>query len=172
MSTCAQCRRGACRAMPCRMQNKVIAHAQRFANHLACSPTSPSTHQNAMKTLLFLLAIVAVTTARFEFTEEWELWKKVNLDIDYVRDTLLFSANIGTREGVLVKRGRTPASRHLGGQQELYWQPQRACRRVRFHPGHEWLRWPGRLVYNSSCFNAEVVEAYMAVWYNVIEVIF
>ena len=30
-----------------------------------------------MKTLVFLLAVVALATAAFEFTEEWEIWKKV-----------------------------------------------------------------------------------------------
>ena len=35
-------------------------------------------YKDTMKTyLLFLLAVVAVATARFKFTEEWELWKKV-----------------------------------------------------------------------------------------------
>ena len=31
----------------------------------------------AMKTLVILFAVVALATAAFEFTEEWELWKKV-----------------------------------------------------------------------------------------------
>lgn len=32
----------------------------------------------AMKGILVLLAVVAATSAKFEFTEEWELWKKVH----------------------------------------------------------------------------------------------
>ena len=30
-----------------------------------------------MKVILALLAVVAVASAEFQYTEEWELWKKV-----------------------------------------------------------------------------------------------
>ena len=52
------------------------AHKHSFKN------TYRTSQQLAMKlVVLLLLTVVAAANAKFQFTEEWELWKKVPLSL-------------------------------------------------------------------------------------------
>ena len=111
-----------------------------------------TSQQLAMKfVLLLLVAVVAATNAKFQFTEEWELWKKVPLFFFFFffffssRPSTMwhYLCSVGSRKRIFIRRGRALASHHLGGQQELRWQPQWARTHLWLHRGHEPICRPG-----------------------------
>ena len=71
------------------------AHAQQYNSVHSCTPeASPTQTNNApirveetrcIMKVLVLLALVVVATA-FEYTAEWELWKRVNLLLVHLVD--------------------------------------------------------------------------------------
>ena len=48
-----------------------------------CHKNHRAYYIRAMKSFVFLFAIFALATAAFEFTEEWELWKKACSGLRY-----------------------------------------------------------------------------------------
>lgn len=80
-------------------------------------------YKTAMKlALLLLVAVVAAANAKFEFTEEWELWKKVRHSLNNSLPSTISHFDlysVGTWKRIFIRRGRALASHHLGGQQEI-----------------------------------------------------